>query len=111
MRRLLTAYVGNFNRRYRRHGYLFQTCYTSILRQDACLLSLIPYSHLIPLRATIVITIEELDRYTCAGHGVLMGKASADWQTVDEVLKTQDLRNLRNVGTLISEDKIHFDYR
>ena len=88
LRLLLTAYAGSFNRRYRRHGHLFQNRYTSIpCQEDAYLLSLIRYIHLNPLRAKIVITIGELDRYTYAGHGVLMGKVRADWQTVDEVLK------------------------
>ena len=33
MRRLLTGYVVNFNRRYRRHGQLFQNRYKSIICQ------------------------------------------------------------------------------
>ena len=88
LRRLLTAYAGSFNRRYRRHGHLFQNRYTSILcQEDAYILPLIRYIHLNPLRAKIVITIEELDRYPYAGHGALTGKVRADWQAVDEVLK------------------------
>ena len=34
MRRLLTGYVVNFNRRHKRHGHLFQNRYKSIICQE-----------------------------------------------------------------------------
>jgi hypothetical protein len=34
MRRLLTGYAGTYNCRHRRHGYLFQNRYKSILCQE-----------------------------------------------------------------------------
>ena len=38
MRKLLTGYVVNFNKRYRRHGHLFQNRYKSIVCQEDPLL-------------------------------------------------------------------------
>ena len=55
MRRLLTGYAVTFNRRYRRHGHLFQNRYKSILcQEDLYLLELVRYIHLNPLRSKIV---------------------------------------------------------
>ena len=51
MRRLLTGYVVNFNRRYKRHGQLFQNRYKSIIcQEDIYLRELVRYIHLKPLR-------------------------------------------------------------
>jgi REP element-mobilizing transposase RayT len=50
MRRLLTGYAVSFNRRYRRHGQLFQNRYKSILcQEDPYLRELVRYLHLNPL--------------------------------------------------------------
>ena len=69
MRRLLTGYAGSFNRRYRRHGHLFQNRYKSILcQEDAYLLNLVRYIHLNPLRAHVVESIQSLDEYEFCGH-------------------------------------------
>ena len=52
MRRLLTGYTQFYNRRYRRHGQLFQNRYKSILcQEDRYFLELVRYIHLNPLRA------------------------------------------------------------
>jgi hypothetical protein len=52
MRKLLTGYVINYNKRYKRYGYLFQNRYKSILcEDDPYLLELTRYIHLNPLRA------------------------------------------------------------
>jgi REP element-mobilizing transposase RayT len=55
MRRLLTGYAVSFNRKYRRHGHLFQNRYKSILcQEDPYLKELVRYIHLNPLRADLV---------------------------------------------------------
>ena len=55
MRRLMTGYAVAFNRRYKRHGHLFQNRFKSIVvDDDAYLLGLVRYIHLNPLRAGLV---------------------------------------------------------
>jgi putative transposase len=87
MRKLLTGYVVNFNRRYKRCGHLFQNRYKSIICQDdPYLLELTRYIHLNPLRAGIVTNMTDLSQYRWCGHGVLAGTLSHDWQETDMVL-------------------------
>jgi putative transposase len=77
LRRLLTGYVGGFNRRHHRAGHLFQNRFKSILvEDDPYLLSLVRYIHLNSLRAGVVATLDELDTYPWAGHAVLLGTRS-----------------------------------
>ena len=86
MSRLLTGYAGWFNRKYRRHGQLFQNRYKSILcQQDLYLKELVRYIHLNPLRAGLVANMKELDLYRWCGHGVLMNKTKQAWQNIDSV--------------------------
>ena len=64
MRRLLTGYAVSFNRRHKRHGQLFQNRYKSIVcQQDVYLRELVRYIHLNPIRAGIVRTLTELNKY------------------------------------------------
>ncbi|MBK8575920.1 MAG: transposase [Elusimicrobia bacterium] len=87
MRRLMTGYVGHFNRRYRRSGHLFQNRYKSILcDRDSYLTELVRYIHLNPMRAGIVKTLEELKLFPWSGHGTIMNHKPRKWQVVDEVL-------------------------
>ncbi len=87
MRRLLTGYAVTFNRRYRHHGQLFQNRYKSIIcQEDAYLKELVRYIHLNPLRANVVSSISELNRYPYCGHGVLLGKGNISWQDGGYVL-------------------------
>ena len=87
MRRLLTGYAVSYNRRHRRSGHLFQNRYKSILcQEDPYLLELVRYIHLNPLRAGVVSSLKELDRYPYSGHSRLMGKIKDQWQDVDTVL-------------------------
>ncbi len=87
MRKLLTWYALYFNRRYRRTGHLFENRYKSILcDEDNYLLALIRYIHLNPMRAGIVKTIEELDRYPWSGHSAVMNKQECPWMDTDHVL-------------------------
>ena len=68
MRRLLTGYAVSYNRKYRRHGHLFQNRYKSILcQEDPYFLELVRYIHLNPLRAKVVSTLSELDYYDYCG--------------------------------------------
>ena len=80
MSRLLTGYAGWFNRKYRRHGQLFQNRYKSILcQQEPYLRELVRYIHLNPLRAGLVTDMNELDRYPWCGHSALMNKTKQAW--------------------------------
>jgi len=87
MRRLLTSYAQFFNRRYRRHGPLFQNRYKSILcEEEPYLLELVRYIHLNPLRARLVKDLDGLGSYPYSGHAVLMGKQNREWQDRDYIL-------------------------
>lgn len=87
MRKQLTWYAQYYNRRHKRSGHLFENRYKSILcDEDNYLLSLVRYIHLNSLRANIVKTIEELNRYPFCGHRAIMGKAKYPWMDVDYVL-------------------------
>jgi putative transposase len=86
MRRLLTGYVVNFNRRHKRYGHLFQNRYKSILcEEDPYLLELTRYIHLNPLRARMVKNFKELRFYPWSGHSAIMGKVKRGWQDVGSV--------------------------
>ncbi len=88
MRRLLTGYAVTFNKKYKRHGHLFQNRYKSILcQEDSYLLELVRYIHLNPLRAQIVSSMIELDRYGFCGHGFILGKYKNEWQDTKYVLR------------------------
>ena len=87
MRRLLTGYAQQFNRRHNRHGHLFQNRYKSILcEEDPYLLELVRYIHLNPLRAGNVESFQDLARYLKSGHSVLLGNIECEWQDTDYVL-------------------------
>lgn len=75
MRRLLTGYAVAFNRRHCRTGHLLQNRFKSILvEEERYLLELVRYIHLNPLRAGMVTTPAELERYPWTGHRVLLGR-------------------------------------
>ncbi len=87
MRRLLTGYAQQFNRRHRRHGVLFQNRFKSFLcEEEPYLLELVRYIHLNPIRARIVKNFEELNTFPRTGHSVLVGKTKHQWQETDYVL-------------------------
>lgn len=87
MRKLLTGYVVNFNKRHRRAGHLFQNRYKSIVCEaDPYLLELTRYIHLNPLRAGLVDNMTGLRDYPWSGHGALLGTLANDWQEFDSVL-------------------------
>lgn len=87
MRKLLTWYAIYYNRRHKRTGHLFENRYKSILcDEDNYLLALIRYIHLNPIRAGMVKTMEELDRYPWCGHSAVMSKRECHWMDTDYVL-------------------------
>jgi len=87
MKRLLTGYAVSFNRRHKRHGQLFQNRYKSIVcQEDVYFKELIRYIHLNPIRAGIVVNLEELNKYPYCGHSTLMGRKGSPWQEVNDVL-------------------------
>ena len=87
MRRLLTGYAVTYNRRHRRHGYLFQNRYKSVLcQEDQYLLELVRYIHLNPFRTKLVGNIGELEGYPYCGHSRLMGKIKSSWQDTASIL-------------------------
>lgn len=87
MRKLLTGYVVSFNRRYRRHGPLFQNRFKSIIcQEDAYLKELVRYIHLNPLRAGLVPDVTKLNNYKYGGQSVLMGRRQCEWQDTKYVL-------------------------
>jgi REP element-mobilizing transposase RayT len=87
MRRLLTGYAVEFNRRHRRHGQLFQNRYKSIIcQEDIYLKELVRYIHLNPLRAKIVSDLSLLNYYAYGGHSTIMGKRDHPWQDTEYVL-------------------------
>jgi len=115
MSRLLTGYAGWFNRKYKRHGQLFQNRYKSILcQEDPYLKELVRHIHLNPLRAGMVSDLKALDGFSWCGHSVLMGKSEQSWQSLDYVYRLfsnrkkearKKYREFLNNG--ISEGKSH----
>ena len=81
MRRLLTGYAQQFNRRHNRSGHLFQNRYKSFLcEEEPYLLELVRYIHLNPVRAGMAQDMPALEKYPWCGHGVIMGRNRQDWQ-------------------------------
>lgn len=87
MRRLLTGYAVTFNRKYKRHGQLFQNRYKSVIcQEDNYLMELVRYIHLNPLRVNIVSSLTDLNKYPYSGHSALMNRNKREWQDVEYVL-------------------------
>jgi putative transposase len=88
MRRLMTGYAVWHNRRHDRKGHLFQNRYKSIVvEEDSYLLELVRYIHLNPVRAKILDSISDLDKFPYTGHTVLMGHRKLDCQDVAWILR------------------------
>ena len=87
MKRLLTGYVVNFNRRHKRYGHLFQNRYKSIVvEEDPYLLELTRYIHLNPVRGGLVPGLRALRTYPWTGHAALLGRGDRAWQETAAVL-------------------------
>jgi REP element-mobilizing transposase RayT len=89
MRRLLTGYAQEYNRRHKRYGHLFQNRYKSIVcDEDVYFQELVRYIHLNPLRAGLVQNLGQLDRYPWSGHALIVGKIQNSWQDAGYVLSS-----------------------
>jgi putative transposase len=87
MRKLLTGFAVNFNRRRKRYGHLFENRYKSILcEEEPYLLELTRYIHLNPLRAGLVRDVAGLRAYPGTGHAALMGTQPRAWQDTETIL-------------------------
>jgi len=87
MRALMSGYAGYFNRRYNRHGHLFQNRYKSIVcEEETYFLELVRYLHLNPLRAGIAKDLDELNGYKYSGHSAIVSTIERKWQDTDDVL-------------------------
>ena len=64
-----------------------QNRYKSILcQEDSCLLELVRYIHLNPLRAKLISDYNGLGRHPYCGHGVILGRRKKDWQDTEYIL-------------------------
>lgn len=87
MRSVLTGYAVYYNKKNRRHGYLYQNRYKSILcQEDPYFLKLVAYIHLNPLRGGIVEDLQKLSGYKWCGHAAILGNVKYAWQDTDYVL-------------------------
>ena len=101
MRRFLTGYAINYNKRHKRYGHLFQNRYKSIVcDEDTYFMELVRYIHLNPLRANIIKDLQGLNSYLYSGHHCIMGKKRYEtrWpirgiQTKLGPFDTKDLRS------------------
>ncbi len=81
MRKLLTGYAINYNRRHHCYGHLFQNRYKSIVcEEDAYFKELVRYIHLNPHRAGLVESLQKLDCFHWCGHSVIVGRRKTPWQ-------------------------------
>lgn len=89
MRRLLTSYAVRYNKRHKRVGHLFQNRYKDIIcQEDIYLRELIRYIHLNAIRANIVESIAELNKFKYSSHRFLLNKnAVCNWYFRDEILR------------------------
>ncbi len=84
---LLSGYASRYNRRHRRRGYVFQNRFKSILFDaDSYLLELVRYIHLNPIKAAMLSSLSQLDRYQWTGHAGLLGRHVQSWQAMEPVL-------------------------
>jgi putative transposase len=79
MRSLNGGYARYYNKKYKRHGYLFQDRFKSVLCQEQDYAKeLIRYIHLNPLRAGKVSSLDQLKTFAWCGHGFLLGVKNAN---------------------------------
>ncbi len=111
MMRLLTGYAVYFNRKYKRHGSLFQNRYKSILCQEEVYFKeLIRYIHLNPLRAGMVSQYNQLKNYRYCGHGSVLGLRETNWHDTRYVLSvfgSKPKRAREKYQEYVSEGRTH----
>jgi putative transposase len=106
MREILTGYVVRFNREHQRQGHLFQNRYKSIVcEEDPYLLELTRYIHLNPIRAGMVTTTKQLEKYPWSGHSAIIGTLKREWQDTGEVLRYfgKGKQSVRRYATFVEE--------
>ncbi len=110
MRRLITAYASNFNRKYRRVGPLFYSRYKSTLcEKEPYFLELVRHVHLKPLQTGVVKNLSELDEYPWTGHYVLMSDSSPQKTQKMDAAKTAKLFQQSPIDKLTSNEVLlHF---
>jgi putative transposase len=87
MRRLLTGYAVNFNKRHRRADMFSRIVINPLsARKKRIFWNWVRYIHLNPLRANIVPDMASLNRYKWCGHSVIMGAATLEGQVLDEIM-------------------------
>jgi len=72
-----------------------------VCEEEPCLLELVRSTHLNPLGAGIVRTLEELEGYARCGHGVLTGRRRNDWQQTGYVLLRFHEERTRSIDRVI----------
>lgn len=78
MRPLNSGYARWFNKKNKRHGYLFQGPFKSLLCQNSHHLSeLIRYIHLNPLRANLIRSYADLSEWKWSGHNLMLNNDNA----------------------------------
>ena len=79
MRSLNGGYAKYYNKKHKRHGYLFQDRFKSVLCQEQDYAKeLIRYIHLNPLRAGKVNSLDQLKTFAWCGHGFVLGVENAN---------------------------------
>jgi hypothetical protein len=86
MRKLLTLHAQYYNRRHKRTAFVRKPYESILCDRDNCLLTLVRYIYLNPLRARIVKSIENLYSYPYCEHWTIIGKARHAWPDTDYVL-------------------------
>lgn len=80
MHRLMSGYSMYFNRRHGRAGHLFQNRFqSSLVQSESYLREVIRYIHLNPLRAGIVRSLDDLEKYPWSMHGEVIRSRGATW--------------------------------
>jgi REP element-mobilizing transposase RayT len=88
MKPLNSKYATYFNKKYLRRGYLFQDRFKSIASQDQLYCEeMVRYVHLNPIRAGIIASVDELDRFPWSGHSALMGYEKRPFQDIQTILR------------------------
>lgn len=107
IRSVLVRFAMIYNRTHLRRGHLFQGRFRSILVEDGrYVLRLIRYIHLNPLRAGIVRSLEQLDRYPLTGHRGFITGMPEPWHDVIElerILSTDGTDPMENYLKLLTE--------
>jgi len=86
--RWLGPYATTFNRVHQRAGHLFQNRFkNTLVEEEPYLLELLRYIHLNPVRSTLPVTLDSLDRYPWTGHAVLLGHRAFPAQDTDFILR------------------------